>query len=79
MPKTSERYPGESFESIFRRFKKAVDRAGTLQDLKEREFYVSPSNERKVAAKAAKKRWQKYLREQEMELAELRRPPKAPE
>lgn len=60
-------HPGESAESLIRRFKKKVEKAGILEDMRKHEFYKSPSvkkrekheNAMKRAAKAARKfkRW----------------------
>ncbi len=48
--------PGESFESLMRRFKRAVERSGILSELKEREYYEKPSDKRKRREAAAIKR-----------------------
>ncbi len=48
--------PGESFESLMKRFKKAVERAGILADVRKNEFYEKPSVKRKRKRAAAKKR-----------------------
>jgi len=48
--------PGESFESLMKRFKKAVERSGILADLKKHEFYEKPSVKRKRKQAAARKR-----------------------
>ena len=48
--------PGESFESLMRRFKRAVERSGILSELKERERYEKPSEKRKRKEAAARKR-----------------------
>jgi small subunit ribosomal protein S21 len=47
---------GESFESLMKRFKKAVERSGILTDLKKHEFYEKPSVKRKRKQAAARKR-----------------------
>jgi small subunit ribosomal protein S21 len=52
---------GDKFEKYFRVFKKKVDDAGILKDLRDREFYCKPSLARKLKRNAAKKRWQKHL------------------
>lgn len=49
----------ERFESLFRRFKNAVEKADTMQELRKREFFEKPSMRRKRAKKAAIKRYQK--------------------
>ena len=48
--------PGESFESLMRRFKRAVERCGILSELKEYEYYQKPSDKRKRQEAAAIKR-----------------------
>ncbi len=48
------REDGESFESLFRRFKKAVQQDKLRAEMKKRRFYEKPSQARK--RKAAKKR-----------------------
>jgi len=65
MAKVSLKHPKESFESLLRRFKKAVDAAETLKDARKHEFYEKPTNIRKRKKAAAKKRWEKRRRELE--------------
>lgn len=48
--------PGESFESLIRRFRKAVERSGVLADYRKNEFYEKPSVKRKRKQAAARKR-----------------------
>ena len=50
-----------SFEVAMRKFKKAVERAGTLQKAKEKEFYEKPTAERKRKKAAAVKRTHKEM------------------
>ena len=59
MAKVKLKHPNESFESLLRRFKKAVDKDGILKKVREKEFYEKPSTRRKRAKAAAKKRQQK--------------------
>jgi len=40
-------YEGESFENAIRRFRKSVERAGILKDVKRHEVYEKPSDKRK--------------------------------
>ena len=56
----------ENINSALRRFKKKVEESGVLDELREREHYVKPTTRRKKAASAAKARWQKKLREQQL-------------
>lgn len=53
-------------EKALRKFKKKIQNSGLLYELKEREQYVKPTTRRKLKASAAKKRWQKYLRSQQL-------------
>ena len=48
--------PGETLDSALRRFKKEMVKAGTLQELRKREYYVSPAQKRRLKKDAAKKR-----------------------
>jgi small subunit ribosomal protein S21 len=52
----------ESFEQALRRFKKQVEKAGVLTELRRREYYDKPSVRRKKKAAAARKRALKKLR-----------------
>ena len=49
-----------------RKLKKRMEDAGTLQSVLEKEFYEKPTTERKRKKSAAKARWLKQLREQEL-------------
>ena len=49
-----------------RKFKKKVDESGKLITVIERQFYEKPTTERKRKAGAAKARWKKKLREQQL-------------
>ena len=51
----------EPFEVAMRRFKRSCEKAGTLADVRKKEFYEKPTWERKRKAAAAVKRWQKKL------------------
>ncbi len=51
--------PGESFESMYRRFKKKVVRDEIIPELRKREYYVSPSQKRRLKKEAAIKRARK--------------------
>lgn len=56
----------ENINQALRRFKKKVDESGLIEDLKNKESYIKPSIRRKKAAGAAKARWQKKLRDQQL-------------
>jgi len=47
---------GESFEKLLRRFKKKVEAAGVLKDLRKREHFLKPSVKKKQKSAAADKR-----------------------
>ena len=57
---------GEPFEKAMRRFKKKIDESGVLETLRKKEFFEKPTTARKRKAGAAKARWQKKLREQQL-------------
>ena len=46
----------ESLEDALRRFKRAVSKNGTIQEVRKREFYDKPSVRRKKKSEAARKR-----------------------
>ncbi|GAA5171226.1 30S ribosomal protein S21 [Viridibacterium curvum] len=54
----------EPFEVAIRRFKRTIEKAGVLTDLRAREFYEKPTAERKRKKAAAVKRLHKRLRSQ---------------
>lgn len=58
-------HDGEA-ERALRKFKKQIADIGLLQELRERQEYVKPTVKRKIAKQQAKKRWRKYLRDQEL-------------
>ena len=51
----------ENINQALRKFKKKVEAAGTLEDLRKKEFYEKPTAVRKKAKAAAKARWRKKL------------------
>jgi small subunit ribosomal protein S21 len=46
----------ETLESALRRFKRTVQKAGVLAEVRKREHYVKPSVKRKKKSEAARKR-----------------------
>jgi small subunit ribosomal protein S21 len=54
----------EPFEVAIRRFKRTIEKAGVLTELRSREFYEKPTAERKRKLAAAVKRHHKRLRSQ---------------
>jgi small subunit ribosomal protein S21 len=57
---------GEPVDRALRRFKKKVEESGTLDTLRAKEFYEKPTTERKRKAGAAKARWNKKLRDNQL-------------
>ena len=53
-------------EKALRKFKKKIQEQGLLIELKERETYEKPTTRRKRKKSAAKNRWQKQLRSQQL-------------
>jgi small subunit ribosomal protein S21 len=53
-------------DRALRKLKKKIQAAGVLEDLRQREHYIKPTTERKLKAAAARKRWQKKLRDQQL-------------
>lgn len=56
----------DNLEKALRKFKKKITDSGLLKDLQDRQCYVKPSIKRKVAKSQAVRRWQKYLRSQQL-------------
>ncbi len=57
-------FEGEDFERLLKRFKKEVEKAGILSELKKREFYEKPSEKKKKKLKAARRRALKKARKE---------------
>jgi len=53
-------------EKALRKFKKKIQESGLLEDLRARETYEKPTTERKRKKGAAKARWRKQLRSQQL-------------
>jgi small subunit ribosomal protein S21 len=56
----------ENINQALRRFKKKVDESAVLDDVRKHEFYEKPTTERKRKKGAAKARWNKQLRDNEL-------------
>ena len=56
----------ENINQALRRFKKKVEESGILDALRKKEFYEKPTTERKRKKGAAKARWRKQLRSQQL-------------
>ena len=61
-------YIGErdNVEKALRRLKKKLMNLGTLQTVRDKEFYVKPTEKRKLKKAAAKARWRKQLQSQQL-------------
>jgi small subunit ribosomal protein S21 len=57
-------YNGESFDNAMRRFRKAVERAGILKDIKKHQTYEKPSEKRKKKLIAARKKQYRRMKEE---------------
>lgn len=49
----------ESLESALRRFKKEIIKSGKLQEYRKKEYYVAPSEKRRLKSEAARRRIKK--------------------
>ena len=61
----------EYFDAALRRFKRACEKAGTLTEVRRREFYEKPTSVRKRKAAAAVKRHLKKLSREQMRRVRL--------
>lgn len=57
---------GDDVNRAIKKFKNKVEEGGKLKDLQKKEFYEKPTTTRKRKASAAKARWAKKLKEQEL-------------
>jgi small subunit ribosomal protein S21 len=55
MPKTIVR-EGETLDEALRRFKRQVNKAGTIQEARKREFYLKPGLKRKLKSENARRK-----------------------
>ena len=53
-------------ERALRKLKKKITESNLINDLRDREFYEKPTTERKRKKGAAKSRWRKQLRDQQL-------------
>ena len=56
----------ENINQALRRFKRKVEDAGILDDLRAKEFYEKPTTARKRAKGAEKARWRKKLKKESL-------------
>ena len=61
------------FNKALRIFKKKVQEAGIIQEVREREQYVKPSEQRKRAKAAGRKRWLKKMEKMEGQIPPTQR------
>ena len=64
MTTVKKKHRGESFESMFRRFKKLCDKADIINEVKKREYYEKSSAKKKLAGDIAVKKEQKRQEDQ---------------
>lgn len=56
----------ENITSALRRFKRKMEASNVLEDVRAKEFFEKPTTERKRKRGAAKARWKKKLRDQQL-------------
>ena len=64
--KKSVRVVDGHLEKALRKFKKKIQESGLLDELRSRETYEKPTTERKRKKGAARARWRKRLRDQQL-------------
>jgi len=57
---------GESIDSLLRKFKRKIKNEGTLQELRDREYFEKPSESRKKEEKAAANRTKTEQKQNEL-------------
>ena len=77
MPSATLRHKNESFESLYRRFKKQVEKADTMKECRKRECFEKPSLIRKREKAAAKKRAQRAIEQQKQRMMKPSQKPKS--
>ncbi len=55
-----------NFDKALRKFKKKITDSGLLQEVRDRQEFVKPTVQRKLAKSQAKRRWNKFLRDQSL-------------
>ena len=61
-----KRFPEETLDSMLRRFKKETLKSEVLKDLRKKEYYVSPSEKKRLKSAEARKRLKKKLAKMNM-------------
>jgi small subunit ribosomal protein S21 len=62
--KIKKKHKNESFDSLFRRFKKGVEKKDVINEVKKREHHVKASIKRKLSKEVAQKNERKRQEEQ---------------
>ena len=62
---------GEPFDVALRRFKRSSEKAGVLADVRKRDFFEKPTQERKRKAAAAVKRHAKKVQREAVKVKRL--------
>jgi small subunit ribosomal protein S21 len=66
-PRGSKVFVGDMpINTALRKFKQQIDDSGLLEEIKARMFYEKPTTVKKRKAGAARARWKKKLRDQEL-------------
>lgn len=55
-----------NWEKALRKLKKKISESNLLQEVRDRQEFVKPTIKRKIAKSQAKRRWKKYLRDQQL-------------
>ena len=61
-----EKRPGESIDAMLRKFRRQVKTDGVLQEVRQRERFTKPSDQKKLDFKAAQKRTRQQQKEDEL-------------
>jgi len=61
------------FQKAMRKFKRKINDSGLLQEIRDREFYEKPSDRKRKALKAAKRRQQRALEKERAEFSPNRK------
>lgn len=59
MPSVKAKNQYETIDQLLRRFKRSVERADVIKDIRKHEYFEKPTAKRKRKKAAAKKRYQK--------------------
>lgn len=56
--------PDANVDKALRKFKKKILESGLIQEVRDRQEFVKPTTQRKIAKSKAKSRWKKHLSSQ---------------